>query len=761
MSTLQPSRPGIKAETLRNAGIRFSDLPERGSIEIPYYDLQGHSTGFCRWRLPRERATGQKYHQEVDSGTRAYFPPQFHTFAPGGDLVIVEGEFKALCLIDAGIKAIGLPNFNTYERDESGTAHLLPGIADAIDYAKPSRILFLGDSDTATNFEFARNAVFLGNAVNPLVVALPRIPIGGPGKGIDDCRHALRDKFQEFWCELVDSAVQIDLRAGAGALAARLLEREADPIKASAGIERDKLIRRIVELALKCRKEPLAKDRIVAFTERNLKISRTAFKEAVIDAGLARDHETSRQATAVTGSCPESGGVIGSDAMPAGERGSPESASLFPHPPATAWASAVDGTTLLDDLAAVLRRFVILPAHAADTLALFILETYSADCFDAAPYVNLASPVKRCGKTLTLRMLSLLCDRALPSANCSEASVFRALHSEHPCLLIDEVDTFFADKPQLRGILNSGNVRADAAVMRTVEVRRGGTTDFEVRRYSTFGPKVFSGIGRLADTLADRSIVIPMRRKRPDESCLRFRRREFDGEPLRQQCRRWADDHATYLTASQPVLPQELNDRAADLWEPLLAVADTAGGEWPERARAAALALSGDNPELAPVSLCERLLADIHTLFDRVETDRFSSIILCKRLIALEEAPWAEVRKGHPINPNKLASLLKNFGVHSRKVRTSRTETAQGYDRQDFDDAWKRYIPSVFAASKWNNGTKAVDIGENAVFDVEPSKLPFHPKKPLPPNDDGACSIVPLQNAPSDGKRTDLVEELV
>jgi len=159
------SRPGISAVTLCAAGIRVSDTPEPDSIEIPYHDLHGKPTGFRRWRLPRERPNGQKYYQDVDTGTRAYIPPQFHSLPPGGDLVIVEGEFKALALIEAGIKAIGLPSFNTYTRDENDEPQLLAGISEAIQHTKPDRILFLGDSDTATNYEFARNAVFLSQAL--------------------------------------------------------------------------------------------------------------------------------------------------------------------------------------------------------------------------------------------------------------------------------------------------------------------------------------------------------------------------------------------------------------------------------------------------------------------------------------------------------------------------------------------------------------------------------------------------------------------
>jgi hypothetical protein len=139
---------------------------------------------------------------------------------------------------------------------KKGEPQSLAGIAEAIAYTKPVRILFQGDSDTATNFAFALNAVFLANALKPLAVLLPRISVGGPGKGIDDCREALGDKFPEFWHALIESAEEIDLKVGPGALAVRLVEREAEAIKASVGTERDKLDRRVVRMAAEC-KEPL------------------------------------------------------------------------------------------------------------------------------------------------------------------------------------------------------------------------------------------------------------------------------------------------------------------------------------------------------------------------------------------------------------------------------------------------------------------------------------------------------------------------
>jgi P4 family phage/plasmid primase-like protien len=261
--------------------------------------LLGQPTGFRRSRLAREKPDGQKYFQACGSGTRAYIPPQFHSLPPGDDLVITEGEFKALSLIDAGIKAIGLPNFNTYARDVAGQARLLDGLREALDYTKPERLLFLGDSDTATNVEFSRNAIFLADSVKPLLVLLPRIPISGPGKGIDDVRQTLGEKFPEFWRNLVESAEGIDLKSSIGALAVRLLERETDGIKASVGAERDKLTRRIVEMATSFRTEPLAQERIVNFAEQVFGISRSAFKATITkDKGNTRRRQVAEDAPA-------------------------------------------------------------------------------------------------------------------------------------------------------------------------------------------------------------------------------------------------------------------------------------------------------------------------------------------------------------------------------------------------------------------------------------------------------------------------------
>ncbi len=374
----EPKRPGIGAETLRAAGIHNTALRY---VEIPYHDLHGQRTGFSRWRLAHERPNGQRYDQPPSSGVHVYFPPGFKDHAPGGDLCICEGEFKALALKEAGYKAIATPGIVVYMNDATGEPQLLPGIFETIAHTKPARILFQGDSDTATNYEFSRNAVFLAGAVTPLPVVLPRIPIGGRGKGVDDCRGVLGEKFPEFWAGIVESAEGIDTRAGVGVLAVRLLEREAKAIKASVGIERDKLTRRIVDMAVKCRNEPVAKNGVMKFAEKHLGIPRTAFKEEMQMSRTGThedtDHsgeERSADSTTIHGkaaSDQEHAGMLG------GEGEAPQGKSLFNQEPATPCVEAVDGVELLNELKAVLCRYLVLSQHVPDTLALFIVATYA------------------------------------------------------------------------------------------------------------------------------------------------------------------------------------------------------------------------------------------------------------------------------------------------------------------------------------------------------------------------------------------------
>jgi len=126
----------------------------------------------------------------------------------------------------------------------------------------------------------------------------------------------------------------------------------------------------------------------------------------------------------------------------------------------------VNGAELLDELAATLRRFVVLPNWGTEAMALWILHTYAFELRDVTAHVGIESPEKRCGKTTLLGLLSELVNRPIVAANISSPAFFRVIEETRPTLLIDEADTFLQGNDELRGILNSGYAKTTAFVVR-------------------------------------------------------------------------------------------------------------------------------------------------------------------------------------------------------------------------------------------------------------------------------------------------------
>jgi hypothetical protein len=351
------------------------------------------------------------------------------------------------------------------------------------------------------------------------------------------------------------------------------------------------------------------------------------------------------------------------------------------------WPEPVEGGALLGELAATFTRFVALPRFADVAAALWTVHAHAHDAAGASPLLALTSPAKRCGKTTMLSLLARLVPRALLSSNISPASLFRIVERYSPTLLIDEADSFMRDNEELRGILNSGHTRDAAYVVRTVG------DDHEPRRFFTWAAKALALIGRLPDTLADRSIVIPMRRRAPGEQVERLRLdRPGAFEDLRRRAARWAADHLDELRAADPEVPGEIGDRAADNWRPLLAIADLGGGEWPEQARQAALALSGAGVD-APDSLSSQLLADIRDVFRQRAAERMFTEELLHELRAREDRPWGEWRGSNPMSAIQLAHQLKPFDIRPRLFREG-AKSARGYLAADLADAFARYLPA-------------------------------------------------------------------
>jgi len=255
------------------------------------------------------------------------------------------------------------------------------------------------------------------------------------------------------------------------------------------------------------------------------------------------------------------------------------------------WAEPVDGADLLDQLAGAFRRFVVLPEGAAEALALWTLAAYNFELFPITPRLAVVSPEMRCGKSSLLRLLKALVPKALGVENITAPALFRTIELARPTLIIDEADTFLAENPELRGIINSGHAR-DGQVVRLVPVG----DDFEPRSFSTWCPLAIAAIGKLPPTILDRSVVIAMRRKTAAERVATFRAdRAGDITILAQKAARWSLDHAEQLRGADPALPEDLGgDRQRDNWRCLMALADCAGGAWPDKARSAARVLGGE-----------------------------------------------------------------------------------------------------------------------------------------------------------------------
>ena len=342
-----------------------------------------------------------------------------------------------------------------------------------------------------------------------------------------------------------------------------------------------------------------------------------------------------------------------------------------------------------DDVARYIRRYVVLSDPQARACTLWVAHCHVFAAAEATPYLNITSAVKQCGKTRLLEVLEPIVPSPWLTGRVSAAVLTRKVDGETPTLLLNESDAAFSHRSEygeaLRSILNSGYRRSGIGSLCV-----GQSAGFTYRDFSTLCPKALAGIGALPDTVTDRSIRIALKRRALDEPVDRFRLREIPrvATPLRVQLEVWRGRAVDALRHAEPELPIELGDRAADVWEPLLAIADLAGGDWPMRTRRAATALSA-RVSVDDDTVSIRLLQDVRQVFTE---ETIGSADLVHRLVGLEDRPWADGAGGRPITQARVARLLRPFGIHPLKLRFG-GKTANGYTRRTFADSWSRYLP--------------------------------------------------------------------
>jgi len=347
----------------------------------------------------------------------------------------------------------------------------------------------------------------------------------------------------------------------------------------------------------------------------------------------------------------------------------------------------VDGALLLFTIVALLERFIACERHVAQTAALWIMFSWCIKVMKIAPIACITAPEKRCGKTQLLTLMSQLCLKPLSTSNITAPALFRSIEKWKPTLFIDEADAFLKQNEEMRGVLNAG-FEVNGCVIRTVGENHDPTP------FNVFCAKAISGIGHLPDTLKDRSIELELRRKRKDETRERLRHADLaEFIEIKRKLARWANDNMEALRIARPALPDALNDRAQDCWEPLLAIADQVGGEWSKIARDAAIAISGID-EQAP-SINEELLADIKQVFEKHGDRIISTAQLLEKLCSDDDAPWATWHKGKPMTPRQLAMRLIEFGIAPKQRRLNDGSNLKSYALYEFEDVFNRYLVRV------------------------------------------------------------------
>lgn len=356
----------------------------------------------------------------------------------------------------------------------------------------------------------------------------------------------------------------------------------------------------------------------------------------------------------------------------------------------------------LDDVRGFLVRFIAFPRSSHATIvALWIAHTHALDAADFTPYLHISSPEKRCGKSRFLDCLAILARNAWQVAQPSVPVLFRKIAADCPALLLDEVDTIFTgtrsdeNRETMRGVLNMGFQRGG-------KVARCEGDRHELKEFEVFCAKALAGIGTLPDTVADRSVPIVLARKPPGTELEKFRARDVrpQAEPFRVALTAWADAPGIIdaLQSARPEIPDELGDRQADICEPLLAIADMAGGTWPTDARRALLDVYGSADTASSESAGVVTLRAIRAVFAEVESDRLFTDALLHDLCQRDDGPWAgwwseDLHRGNTRGPSaRLARMLRPYGITPGTIRIE-GDTGKGYRVEQFDDAWARYCP--------------------------------------------------------------------
>jgi putative DNA primase/helicase len=347
------------------------------------------------------------------------------------------------------------------------------------------------------------------------------------------------------------------------------------------------------------------------------------------------------------------------------------------------WPEPVEGGKLLDDLNKQIGRYIVVNDHAATAVALWVMMAWTHNAIAThSPNLVVTSAEPDSGKTTMLGVLERLTPKPLVATELTGPGLFRAVDQKQPTLIIDESDSLFQRRLDLLHIVNAGWI-SGTRVPRVVQ----GVTHY----FDPFCPKVIGMKGlALPPTLAGRSIIIKLWPRLPDEKVEDF---SFQDDPefkeLRQRLARFSADTLMALADAKPKMPAGFRNRLACNWKLLLAIADHAGDEWPERAREAATRVSQRASE---PSAGIRLLEALSVIF--ANREEIPSAEIVKELTADPADEWCEYKGRTPITQRQIAHLLRPFEIYPKTIHPTQEASLspRGYTRAHFVDAFARFV---------------------------------------------------------------------
>jgi hypothetical protein len=367
----------------------------------------------------------------------------------------------------------------------------------------------------------------------------------------------------------------------------------------------------------------------------------------------------------------------------------------------------------LDALAGFFTRYVVLPdRRTALWIAAWALGTWCYRAFRIFPYLSIRSAEKRCGKSRLLGLLARVCFNASPvTAHPTEAQLYRSAARTGGVQLFDEVETLRGDKDRFDALITVLNVGFERGGVVTRLEKRGDR--FVEEPYEVYAPRVLAGIAGLKDTLEDRSLPLFMLRRRRIETVARVNRAtDAEAQALRDQCAlacltRIERVVSAYEDAPVLLEREAIDDRAVDLWSPLVAVTFVADIEDNGNRTRDLLDVAR---ELGTVRDADTEAGTTARLLEALEAIRMElgdTPVPAELLDALRSrAGWDWVK-----STKRLAGLLSPLGLTRRRLREGgRLRWAYVLDAERLVDLKARYGTSGDEAQAVEEGSPWRDV---------------------------------------------------